>query len=226
MKTTLFNPLRWLNGRRLVIGVPMLWLAITFLLPFLIVLRISFVEMGDAGDPFGTLVSYVDGILILKMKVSNYLFIVKDDLYLLTYLSSLKYAAGTTLLCLLIGYPFAYFMARAKPTVRPVLMKSASPPLRHGPGGVRRQVCRRRPIGRPDLDLAAGKIGAMAAGATHRDIFAEFQRDPRRHRRRPDVGMMGSAPPSRLRDRPSGSRGNPATWRGALPGSRRPGRSA
>ena len=122
MKTTLFNPRHWLNGRRLVIGVPALWLAITFLLPFLIVLRISFVEMGDAGDPFGTLVSYVDGMLILKMKVSNYLFILKDDLYLLTYLSSLKYAAGTTLLCLLIGYPFAYFMARARPTVRPVLM--------------------------------------------------------------------------------------------------------
>jgi putrescine transport system permease protein len=78
--------------------------------------------MGDAGDPFGTLVSYVDGMLILKMKLSNYLFILKDDLYLLTYLSSLKYAAGTTLLCLFIGYPFAYFMARAKPTVRPILM--------------------------------------------------------------------------------------------------------
>jgi putrescine transport system permease protein len=122
MKTSLFNPLRWLNGRRIVIGVPALWLAITFLLPFLIVLRISFVTMGDAGDPFGTLVSYVDGMLVLKLKVSTYLFILQDDLYLLTYLSSLKYAAGTTLLCLFIGYPFAYFMARAKPTVRPVLM--------------------------------------------------------------------------------------------------------
>lgn len=122
MKTSPFNPLRWLSGRRLVIGVPALWLAITFLLPFLIVLRISFVTMGDAGDPFGTLVSYVDGMLVLKLKLSNYLFILQDDLYLLTYLSSLKYAAGTTLLCLFIGYPFAYFMARAKPTVRPVLM--------------------------------------------------------------------------------------------------------
>ena len=122
MKTSLFNPLRWLNGRRFVIGVPALWLAITFLLPFLIVLRISFVTMGDAGNPFGTLVSYVDGMLVLKLKVSTYLFILQDDLYLLTYLSSLKYAAGTTLLCLFIGYPFAYFMARAKPTVRPVLM--------------------------------------------------------------------------------------------------------
>jgi putrescine transport system permease protein len=48
--------------------------------------------------------------------------LVTDDLYFATYLSSLKYAAVTTLLCLLIGYPFAYFMARAKATVQPALL--------------------------------------------------------------------------------------------------------
>lgn len=111
-----------IKGRHYVIGVPSIWLAGTFLLPFLIVLRISLVEMGDAGQPFGTLVSYADGIATLTLKLSNYLFILGDDLYLLTYLSSLKYAGLTTLLCLLIGYPFAYFMARARASMRPVLL--------------------------------------------------------------------------------------------------------
>jgi putrescine transport system permease protein len=114
--------LRWLKGRHFVIGVPFVWLAMAFLVPFLIVLRLSFVEVENAGNPFGTLASYVDGIIQIKIKISTYLFIAEDDLYILTYLSSLKYALMTTLLCLLIGYPFAYFMARAKPTIRPILM--------------------------------------------------------------------------------------------------------
>ena len=109
------------TGRRFVIAVPSLWLTFAFLVPFLIVLRISFAE-ADVGDPFGTLVTVADGVMTLKVKISNYLFILQDDLYVLTYLSSLKFAAITTALCLFIGYPFAYFMARAKPTIRPVLL--------------------------------------------------------------------------------------------------------
>src|SRR4051812_28885696 len=98
-----------ISGRRLVIAVPYAWLAIAFLVPFLIVLRMSLTEMENAGNPFGSLVTYVDGFLNVRLKVSNYLFILKDELYVLTYLSSLKYAAVTTILCLFIGYPFAYF---------------------------------------------------------------------------------------------------------------------
>jgi len=113
--------LRWLTGRRVVIAVPLLWLTFAFLVPFLIVLRISFTE-SDMGNPFGTLMTLVDGVITLKVKISNYLFIAEDELYVLTYLSSLKFAAITTALCLIIGYPFAYSMARAKPTVRPVLL--------------------------------------------------------------------------------------------------------
>ena len=58
----------------------------------------------------------------MTMKFGNYVFITEDELYFLTYLASLKYAAATTVLCLLIGYPFAYFMARAKSTVQPTLL--------------------------------------------------------------------------------------------------------
>ena len=115
------SPLRWLTGRHFVIGVPYVWLLICFLVPFLIVFKISLADM-ETANPFGTLLSYVDGAITLKIKITNYLFIFQDDLYSLTYLSSLKYAAITTLFCLTIGYPFAYFMARAKATVRPTLM--------------------------------------------------------------------------------------------------------
>ena len=113
---------RWLTGRRLVIAVPFIWLVGAFLIPFLIVARISFTEPDAGGNPFGTLMTLVDGVITFKLKIANYLFILQDDLYVLTYLSSIKYAAITTLLCLTIGYPFAYFMARSRPTIRPVLM--------------------------------------------------------------------------------------------------------
>ena len=114
--------LRWFSGRRIVIGIPYLWLLLVFLVPFLIVLRISVADVQSAADPFGSLLSYTDGIATLTIKLANYLFIVQDSLYALTYLNSLQYAAATTLLCLLIGYPFAYFMARARPTLRTTLL--------------------------------------------------------------------------------------------------------
>ena len=112
---------KWLNGRVAVIGVPSLWLIVCSLLPFFIILKISMVEM-EISNPFGTLLTYIDGVISLKIKVSNYLFIAEDKLYVLTYLSSIKFAAITTAFCLFIGYPFAYFMARAKPSIRPTLM--------------------------------------------------------------------------------------------------------
>ncbi len=114
--------LHWFSGRSLVIGIPYLWLLLVFLVPFLIVLRISVADVQSAADPFGSLFSYTDGIATLKIKLANYLFIAQDSLYALTYLNSLKYAALTTLLCLLIGYPFAYFLARSRPSIRTTLL--------------------------------------------------------------------------------------------------------
>ena len=108
------------RGRSAVIGVPYLWLLVFFLLPFLIVARISVSEMENVA--FKDLISFKDGLLQLSLKFSGYLFIAEDALYFDTYLRSLKYAGATTLLCLAIGYPFAYFMARARPTVQPALL--------------------------------------------------------------------------------------------------------
>ena len=118
MSSTLKNTGR--GGRWAVIGVPYFWLLLFFMLPFLIVLKISVSEMD--GVRFKDVLTFNDGVLALSIKLSNYVSLVQDDLYFLTYVSSLKYAAVTTVLCLFIGYPFAYFMARAKPTVQPALL--------------------------------------------------------------------------------------------------------
>ena len=108
------------GGRWALIGIPYFWLLLFFLLPFLIVLKISVSEMESVR--FKDVLTFNDGVLALSLKLSNYVSLVQDDLYFLTYLSSLKYAAVTTVLCLAIGYPFAYFMARAKPTIQPGLL--------------------------------------------------------------------------------------------------------
>ena len=113
--------LAWIaRGRTAVIGLPYLWLLAFFMLPFLIVLKISVSEVD--GVVFKEVLSLKDGVLALSIKLSNYVFITEDDLYFKTYLSSIKYAAVTTVLCLAIGYPFAYFMARAKASLQPALL--------------------------------------------------------------------------------------------------------
>jgi len=111
---------RWLRGRNAVIGLPYVWLLVFFMLPFLIVLKISVSEMD--GVRFKDVLTVGDNLLQLTIKLGNYVFITQDDLYFKTYLSSIKYAAVTTLLCLGIGYPFAYFMARAKAALQPTLL--------------------------------------------------------------------------------------------------------
>jgi putrescine transport system permease protein len=108
------------RGRTYVIGAPYVWLLVFFLLPFLILVNYSVSEMETVHPK--DLLTIKDGIVQLSLKFSNYVFITQDDLYFKTYLSSLKYAAVTTLFCLAIGYPFAYFMARAKATIQPALL--------------------------------------------------------------------------------------------------------
>ncbi len=109
-----------LSGRFGVIAVPYGWLLLFFLLPFLILAKISVSEMETV--VFKDLITYRDGVLALSVKLGNYIFITEDELYWKTYVASLKYAAFTTLLCLFIGYPFAYFMARARSTLQPTLL--------------------------------------------------------------------------------------------------------
>jgi putrescine transport system permease protein len=108
------------RGRFAVIAVPYAWLLVFFLLPFLVVAKISVSEMETT--TIKDVVTWKDGAIAISAKVGNYLLLVQDDLYLRTYASSLLYAAVTTLLCLAIGYPFAYFMARARRSLQPALL--------------------------------------------------------------------------------------------------------
>jgi putrescine transport system permease protein len=115
-------------GKRFVIGVPYIWLFVFFFLPFLILLYISFVDQGESIHPFKPLWDPQTGILSLKYE--NYWTIFRDGeggalfqtLYVEAYLRSIWYALLTALLCLGIGYPFAYFIARSSPAVRPALL--------------------------------------------------------------------------------------------------------
>jgi putrescine transport system permease protein len=112
---------KWLNrGRTLVIGIPFLWLLVFFAVPFLVVLKISFSEMGTVS--VNDIVTVGEGTVQLTLRGTSYAFITQDELYFKTYLSSVRYAAITTVFCLLIGYPFAYFMARAKASLQPTLL--------------------------------------------------------------------------------------------------------
>ncbi len=120
LRSSLARLSRLWSGRTAVISVPFLWLLMFFLAPFLIVLKFSVSEMGAVAVQDMTQV--IDGTLKLAIKYSNYVFITTDDLYFKAYASSLKYAGITTILCLAIGYPFAYFMARARQTLQPALL--------------------------------------------------------------------------------------------------------
>ena len=110
------------NARWGVIAVPHLWLDVFFLIPFLILLKLSITEIGEGTQLFQPMFRYVDGVLQAHFKLSNYLFIWGDDLYFMTYLRSIGYAALTTALCLLIGYPFSYAMSRAPAARQPALL--------------------------------------------------------------------------------------------------------
>jgi putrescine transport system permease protein len=115
-------------GKRTVIGVPYVWLFVFFFLPFLILLYISFVDMGESIHPFKPLWDPQTGILSLKYE--NYWSIFRDGedgalfktIYIDAYLRSIWYALCTALLCLVLGYPFAYFIARSEASVRPALL--------------------------------------------------------------------------------------------------------
>ena len=118
----------WVPGRRFVIGLPFAWLTVFFLLPFFILLYISFVDMGSDIHPFKPLWDSQAGVL--RLKYENYLSIFRPTeggaifhtVYVDAYLRSIGYGLCTGVLCLVLGYPFAYFIARANPSIRPAML--------------------------------------------------------------------------------------------------------
>ncbi len=111
---------RWLRAAVL---VPYAWLLLFFLAPFLMILKISFAEPLVAQPPFTALLEWGEqGLAGIRATFENYLFLFEDGYYGIIYLASLKMAAIGTVLCLLLGYPMAYFIARQPPRRRQILL--------------------------------------------------------------------------------------------------------
>jgi putrescine transport system permease protein len=126
-----FGPPRWSQyikrnwaGQRLVIGVPYLWLLLFFLIPFLIVLKISFAEFSPLGrPPYEPILRWIEGgALQVKLLFSSYSYLLHEPLYVSAWLYSVKVAFVSTVLCLLVAYPMAYAIARSSPTSRNVFL--------------------------------------------------------------------------------------------------------
>jgi putrescine transport system permease protein len=113
-------------GGRLLVLVPYAWLLVFFLVPFAIVLKISFSESAIAVPPYLPLWKLADEageqVLRISLNLSNYLRLLEDSLYVRAYLNSLRIAATATVLTLLVGFPMAYAMARTSERWRPMLL--------------------------------------------------------------------------------------------------------
>jgi putrescine transport system permease protein len=126
-----YGPPRWSEyvvkhwtGQRLVIAVPYLWLFIFFLIPFLIVLKISFAEFSPLSrPPYEPVFRWLeDGALQVKLLVGSYVYLLNEPLYVSSWIYSIKVAFFSTLMCLMLGYPMAYAISRATPTYRNVFL--------------------------------------------------------------------------------------------------------
>jgi putrescine transport system permease protein len=115
------------RARWLVVAVPYMWLALLFLVPFLIVIKISFSVTAVAQPPYTPVIDLSHGVAGLidafrQFTLDNYEWLTEDALYARAYLSSLVIALVSTGLVLLVGYPIAYGMARASKAWQPTLL--------------------------------------------------------------------------------------------------------
>jgi putrescine transport system permease protein len=110
------------SGRKLVIGIPFLWLFLFFMLPFFLVMKISFSEAAVSIPPYSEIYTFVDQKLQVLLNLGNYSLLAADDLYISAYLGSLKIALLSTLMCLLIGFPMAYGISKTRKEMQNVLL--------------------------------------------------------------------------------------------------------
>jgi putrescine transport system permease protein len=108
-----FNRRGW---RDIIIVTPYVWLLLLFLLPFLIVIAMSFARAIPSQPPFEF------GEEWPYLLTGNYQLLFGDPVYYRAFLTSLYNAYIATLLCLVLGYPMAYGIARARGTWRNILL--------------------------------------------------------------------------------------------------------
>ncbi len=107
------------SWRRYAVAIPYVWLLIFFLAPFAIILKISMADPVIAQPPFTPLFDDAGGF---QGTADNFGFLLTDKLYVITYLKSVLMAAGATILCLLLGFPMAYGIARSGSSTRSILL--------------------------------------------------------------------------------------------------------
>ena len=113
--------------RHVLILTPYLWLVTLFLVPFLIVVRISLSDPEISIPPYTPILSLQEGWsgllqFLSQLDFENYVFLTQDDLYWKAYLSSLRIAAISTIVTFFVGFPIAYGMAKAPPKWQPTLL--------------------------------------------------------------------------------------------------------
>ena len=113
--------------RAILIAIPYLWLTALFLVPFLIVLKISLSDIALARPPYTPQFDFSAGLeglgaFFSELDFENFAFLTTDDLYWKSYLSSVQIAGLSTVITLAVGYPVAYAMARADEAWRPTLL--------------------------------------------------------------------------------------------------------
>ncbi len=109
---------------RIATWIPFLWLLLFFLVPFVIVAKISLSQTAIAQPPYLPVLNSLAEIpeMISELSFDNYIWLLQNALYWKAYLSSLWIAGVSALLTLIVGFPIAYAMARAPRSVRPLLV--------------------------------------------------------------------------------------------------------
>jgi putrescine transport system permease protein len=117
--------MRWRlpSSRTLVLALPVIWLGLFFLAPFLIVVKIALSEAALGIPPYAPIARRTDqGALALLLNLGNFTLLAEDSFYLDAYLRSVRVAGLSALICLLVGYPMAYAIARAPERRRNLLL--------------------------------------------------------------------------------------------------------
>jgi putrescine transport system permease protein len=153
--------------RQVTIAIPYLWLFVFFLLPFAIILKISLADPIIAQPPF---TPTFDAQGALSVTLDNFLFLLTDKLYALTYVKSVLLAMAATVSCLILGFPMAYGIARASPSTRSLLLLLIVLPFWISPhrSADSIHVHRFRDLYRPDVLVSAVHgITAVCDARTH-----------------------------------------------------------
>lgn len=111
-----------ISPRGLVIAIPSIWLFLFFLVPFMVVAKISLSEAAIARPPYLPIWEWKDGFFNLNLNFGNYIFLTQDPLYYSAFLESVTIAGFSTLFALLIGFPMAYLIARSPDKTRNILL--------------------------------------------------------------------------------------------------------